>query len=89
MMKKLKTILIVSLSAFLLMGCAASIKGSVTANAPRELTKPCKKPVIINYKKNLESQWRKDRSSLVICKDRHGRIVKYYQGSNALVSRGR
>jgi len=89
MMKKLETILIVSLSAFLLTGCAASIKGSVTANAPRELTKACNDPVIINAKKNLEVQWRKDRTSLVICKDRHGRLVKYHHGANDLVSGGR
>jgi uncharacterized lipoprotein YajG len=75
------------IAVFLLTGCAASIKGSVTAEAPRNLTKPCPKPVKINPNRNIENQWRKDRKNLTVCRDRHGNLVRFHQRANRILNR--
>lgn len=75
--------------ALVLTGCSASIKGSVTAEAPKPLTRACANPVKINPKRNLENQWRKDRKNLVICKDRHGSLVKWVNQTQKLIGNNR
>jgi len=41
--------------------------------------------VVIDRSRNIENQWRRDRQRLVVCRDRHGNLVRYYEETNRIL----
>ena len=60
---------------------------------PADLTRPCGDPVRLAEggltAGEVAGLWGRDRASLVLCRDRHGALVRYYETRDAaLAARG-
>lgn len=65
--------------------------GKVQARPPAELTKACASPLKIasGSAGAVERIWARDRAALVMCKERHASLVKFYSERDAGLAGGK